>query len=64
MLFSPAALPGRAVFVQGHVVEARRVVVLVEGGRVRVVPVLLKLLPEHALRRQLPLRGEGEKMTH
>lgn len=55
MSLSPVPLAGGAVLVEGHVVLALRVGVLVERGRVRVVPVLLKLLAEHALPAQLLL---------
>lgn len=55
MSLSPVPLAGGAVLVEGHVVLALRVGVLVQRGRVRVVPVLLKLLAEHALPAQLLL---------
>ena len=58
LLVSPrfGAVPRRAIFVERHEVAGAFLAVLVEVGRVRVVPVLLELLPEDALRRQLLLR--------
>lgn len=64
MFFSPSSFPGRAVLVQGHVVEASRVRVLVQSGRVGVVPVLLKLLPEHTFSRQLLLQDRKQHISH
>lgn len=65
MSLSPVPLAGGAVLVQSHVVMPLRVGVLVEGGGVRVVPVLFKLLAENALPCQLLLRwsagGRGRK---
>lgn len=55
---SPVPLSGGAVLVEGHVVLALGVGVLVQRRGVRVVPVLLKLLAENALPGQLLLPGE------
>ena len=53
-------VPRRAVLVQRHEVVRASVAVAIDVGGVGVVPVLLKLLPEHALRGQLLLRAEEE----
>lgn len=58
---SPVPLAGGAVLVEGHVVLALRVGVFVQGGGVRVVPVLLKLLTENALPGELLLPGEAQQ---
>ena len=64
LLVSPrfGAVPRRAVFIERHEVAGAFLAMLVEVGRVRVVPVLLKLLPEDALRRQLLLRGRNKRI--
>lgn len=59
----PGAVPGAAILVEGHEVEGSSVTVAVEVGGVGVVPVLLKLLPEHTLSGEPCLqevRGEQE----
>lgn len=66
MSLSPVPLAGGAVLVEGHVVLALRVGVLVQGRGVRVVPVLLKLLAENALPGELLLpwaAQQGNKET-
>lgn len=51
----------RSVFVEGHVIMRSSLAVSIQVRRVSVVPVLLKLLPEHTLRCQLILReNEGK----
>lgn len=66
MSLSPVPLTGGAVLVEGHVVLALGVGVLVQRRGVRVVPVLLKLLAENALPGELLLpwaAQRGNKQT-
>lgn len=52
----PGAVPGAAVLVECHKVEGATVTVAVDVGGIGVVPVFLKLLPEHTLSGELRLQ--------
>ncbi len=51
-----SSISRRPVFVEGYVIMRSSFAVPIQVRRVSVVPVLLKLLPEHTLRCQLFLR--------
>lgn len=51
-----SSVPRRPVFVEGYVIMGSSLAVSIQVRRVSVVPVLLKLLPEHTLGRQLFLK--------